>query len=181
MRNRPVFPSIDEIQQLPLLNELQVPAAYEDFNGHMRITHHLGVHDDAGMRWFALLGLDETYFAERRKGIADLEHHLRYLAEVHAGDHVAVHSRFLGRSAKTLHSIWFLVNLTRRQVANTLEAVSAHMDLDQRRATPFPDDVAGTLDRLIAHDQALSWEPPVSGFMGVARSRDDGTAFEPGN
>ena len=167
MSERPVIPSLDEVEQLPRLLERTVPPEYEDFNGHMRITHHLGLHDDAGLPFFALLGIDETYFAERRNGIADLENHLRYLAEVHVGDRVAVHSRALARSAKTMHGIWFLLNLTRRQVANTLEFVSVHIDLDERRASPFPDDVVAALDRLIAAHRALTWDPPVCGFMGV--------------
>jgi acyl-CoA thioester hydrolase len=162
-----VIPSLDEVQQLPRLLELTVPAEYEDYNGHMKITHHLGLHDDAGPAFFALLGLDETYFTERRNGIVDLEHHIRYLGEVFAGDRVAVHSRALARSAKTMHGIWFLLNLTRGQVANTLEFVSVHIDLDERRASPFPPDVAELLDRLIADHRGLSWDPPVGGFIGV--------------
>src|SRR2546425_163575 len=60
MRERPVIPSVDEIEQLPRLLELTVPPEYEDYNGHMKITHHLGLHDDGGPAFFALLGLDET-------------------------------------------------------------------------------------------------------------------------
>lgn len=94
--------------------------------------------------------------------------HLRCLAEVHVGDRVAVHSRLLARSTKTMHGFWFLLNLTRREAANTLEFVSVHVDLDERRASPFPDDVADALDRLIADHRALPWKSPACGFMGVS-------------
>ena len=31
-----------------LSQDQEVPPEYEDYNGHMKITHHLGLHDDAG-------------------------------------------------------------------------------------------------------------------------------------
>ena len=163
----PAIPTLEQVQQLPRLLELTVPPEYEDYNGHMRITHHLGLHDDAGPAFFALLGIDEAYFAQGRKGIVDLENHLRYVSEVHAGDRVAVHSRVLDRSDKTMHGIWFLVNVPRGRVANTLEFVSLHIDQEARRASPFPPDVAERIDQLIAEHGALGWEPPVCGFIGV--------------
>ena len=164
---RAAIPTLEQVQQLPRLLELTIPPEYEDYNGHMRITHHLGCHDDAGLPFFALLGIDEAYFSERRRGIVDLENHLRYLAEVHVGDRVAVHSRVLDRSAKTMHGIWFLLNLSRGEVANTLEFVSLHIDQDERRASPFPPEVAERIDQLVAEHGALGWEPPVCGFIGV--------------
>jgi acyl-CoA thioester hydrolase len=167
MRSPPAIPAVEEVQQLPLLRELTVPREYEDFNGHMSITHHLGIHDASSMPFFALLGIDESYFAQGRGGIVDLENHLCYYAEVHVGDRVAVHARFLARSAKALHSIWFLLNLTRGQLANTLEAVSVHIDPDARRTSALPDALTVALDRWIDQHRALTWEPPVCGFMGV--------------
>jgi acyl-CoA thioester hydrolase len=162
-----VLPSVAEVQQLPELRRTVVPPEFEDFNGHMRITHHLGLHDDAGLEFFALFGLDGSYFAERRLGIMDLEAHLRYLAEVHVGDEVAVHPRMLERSDKIIHTIWFLLNLSRNEIANTLEGVSLHVDLETRRASPFPADLAMELDRVIAEHAALPWQPPLCGFIGV--------------
>ncbi|HYH58380.1 MAG TPA: thioesterase family protein [Thermoleophilaceae bacterium] len=160
------LPTVNQVRQLPQLSGVVVPPEYEDFNGHMRITHHLGVHDDASMPFFALIGIDASYFAARRLGVVDLEHHIQYVSEVFVGDRVAVHARFLSRSDNVLHSQWFLLNVSRERIANTLEAVSLHLDLDGRRAAPFPADVAGSLDRVIEEHQALDWDAPTCGFMG---------------
>ena len=160
-------PSPARVLELPLLHELTVPPEYEDVNGHMSIAHHMGIHDAAGMPFFATLGIDETYFSQRRLGIMDLEHHLVYLAEVHVGDLVGVHSRVLERSDKAVHGIWFLLDRTRERLANTLEWVSLHVDLDARRSAAFPSEVASALDRQIEQSRALAWEPPVCGVMGL--------------
>jgi len=161
------IPDAEDIRRLPLLRELTVPEEYEDFNGHMRVTHHLGIHDDAGLAFFELIGIDERYIDQRRSGVVDLEHHLRYLAEAHVGDRLAVHVRFLARAPKAVHTMWFLVNNTRDQIANTLEAISVHFDLDARRVTPFPDDVSRALDRITDAHRDLQWRAPACGFMGV--------------
>ena len=164
---RPAPPSPDEVRELPLLHEMTVPPEYEDLNGHMSIGRYMGIHDDSAMPFFATLGIDETYFSQRRRGIMDLEHHLLYLDEVRVGDVVAVHSRVLARSDKAVHGMWFLLDRTRDRVANTLEWISLHVDLDARRAAPFTAELAVALDRQIQHSRSLAWEAPVCGVIGL--------------
>lgn len=164
---RPTFPTVEQVQQLPCLLQATIPPEYEDLNGHMNIQHYLGLYDQAGMPFFASLGLDERYFKEQQRGIFDLEHHLFYLAEIHVGDTVAVYGRLLARSAKRLHGQWFIVNDTRQQLANTFEFISSHADLVARRTSPFPDELAGRLDELIAAHQQLTWPAPVCGMMSA--------------
>jgi hypothetical protein len=96
---RPKFPSVEEVRLLPCLLSQEIPAEFEDINGHVNIQHYLGLYDKAGWPFFALLGMDERYFTEGRKGIFDLEHHLFYLAEIHIGDRVSIHGRLLARTA----------------------------------------------------------------------------------
>ena len=163
----PTIPSLEDVEKLPQLRELMVPAEYEDSHGHMQVTHHLGVHDGSRSQFIGLLGIDETYFSERRMGVPTVECHLRFLAEVHVGDRVAVHVRFVARSARAMHTLWFLVNLSRQQIANTMELVMVHVDLEQRRPTPFPEDVALALDHMIAEHSALDWPASLCGSMRV--------------
>ena len=164
---RPDFPTLEQVQQLPLMLKKEIPAEYLDLNGHMNIQHYLSLHDEAGWYYFVNLGMDEAYFKEQRNGIFDLEHHLHYRAEVHAGDIVAVYGRLLARTAKRLHGIWFIINETQGQLSNSLEFVSAHADLDARRTSAFPDDIAATIDKIIAEHQTLDWEAPLCGVMGA--------------
>lgn len=162
---RIVYPTLEQIRQLPQFMTKVIPPEFEDINGHVNIQHYLGIYDEAGWPFFAMIGMDESYFTEGRKGIFDLEHHLHYLAELHVGDTVAVHGRLLARTAKRLHGMWFIVNETRSQLANTFEFVSSHADLELRRTAPFPDDMAAKLDTLIAAQATLSWSAPVCGVM----------------
>jgi acyl-CoA thioester hydrolase len=164
---RPSFPSVEQVRSLPHFLKQIIPPEFEDINGHVNIQHYLGLYDKAGWPFFALLGMDERYFSEERNGIFDLEHHLFYLAEIHIGDEVAIHGRLVARSAKRLHGIWFIVNETRNQLSNTFEFVSTHADLETRRTSPFPDDLAERLDAMIAEHHKLEWPAPLCGIMGA--------------
>jgi acyl-CoA thioester hydrolase len=161
------FPTLEQTRQLPRLLEMVIPPEYEDLNGHMNIQHYLGLYDKASMPFMALLGVDETYFTVQRKGIFDLEHHLHYLAEVHIGDTVTLYGRLLARTAKRFHGMWFMVNETRQQLANTFEFVSTHTDLEARRTAPFTDELAANLDAMLAEHSTLDWKAPVCGVMGA--------------
>lgn len=48
-----------------------------------------------------------------------------------------------------------------------LEEVFLHIDMETRRTAPWPEDVAAALDRRIARDADLPWEPDVSGSMSL--------------
>lgn len=159
------MPTFDQVRALPLMLERQVHTDHEDANGHMSVTGHLALHEEAAWPWLQGLELDPSV-SEGRWGLMDLEHHLRYLAEVHVDDLVAVHGRLLERAERRLHGLWFLVNITRQQIADTFEFVSVHVDLERRRAAPFGETAAAALDQQILtadHD----WHAPVSGSMGL--------------
>lgn len=150
------LPTLEQVRQLTRLMTKVIPPEFEDINGHVNIQHYLGMYDEAGWMFFQTIGIGESYFKEERKGIFDLEHHLHYVSELHVGDTVSVHGRLLARSAKRLHGVWFIVNDTREQLANTFEFVSTHSDLNLRRTAPFPDDLASSLDALIERDSSLT-------------------------
>jgi acyl-CoA thioester hydrolase len=161
------LPSLEQVRALPCYLRRVVPEAYLDQNGHMNIQHYMGLYDEAGVPFLEGLGIDAAYVAERRLGVFDLETHLSYLAECHAGDRVAVHGRLLGRSAKRIHAVWFLVNETRGELSNIYEFVTSHADLEARRTAPFPDDVAARLDALLEGQADLTWPAPVCGVMSA--------------
>lgn len=164
---RPLMPAVEQVQVLPVLLRKVIPVEYEDMNGHMNIQHYLGLYDEAGISFFARFGMDDSYFSIERKGIFDLEHHLFYLAEIHVGDTVTVHSRLIARTEKRLHGIWFIVNETRKQLSNSFEYVTSHADLDARRTAPFSAELAMKFDIVIAEQSKLDWDAPVCGIMGA--------------
>jgi acyl-CoA thioester hydrolase len=161
------MPTVAQLDALPSLLERRIPPEWQDLNGHVNVRHYLELYDAASWPMLAAFGLDERIFRERRQGLFDLEHHLWYLSELHVGDSVSVHSRFLERSEKRFHGAMFLVDRTRARLASVFEYVSTGADLDARRTAPLPAEFAVELDRMIAEHSRLAWPAPVCGVMSV--------------
>ncbi|WP_420644795.1 acyl-CoA thioesterase [Candidatus Leptofilum sp.] len=156
---------IAQIQQLACFHRATIPEAYLDVMGHMNIRHYMGLFDDAAWGFFAAFGMDEAYYHSANSGAFALEQHIRYLAEVHVGETVAIHTRVNGRSVKRIHFIHFMLNETTGKLAATLEVVGSHANLATRRTSPFPDHIAARLDQLLAEHNQLDWQAPLCGVM----------------
>ena len=165
--SRVALPSYEQVCELPCYLRREVPAEYEDANGHMTVAGYLATHSDAAWPWMASLGMDAAYITDRQMSMFDLEHHLRYLGEVMLGDTVAVHGRMVERTAKLLHGVWFLLDVGHRRISNTFEFVSAHVTLETRRTSPFQPDIAEAIDAVLAVDKARPWPAPLSGALAV--------------
>ncbi len=159
--------ALDDVLALPRAHQLVVPPEYEDENGHMNVRWYMSIFDDAGYTLIQWIGLTMDYHAQHHTGGFDLEHHLHYLNEVRIGDTVAVYGRLIGRSAKRLHYMMFMVNETAGKLAATFECVNAFADLSQRRTAPYPPEVSAKIDALLAEHNALPWSAPTCGVMSA--------------
>ena len=164
---KPPAIALEHITALPLLHRVVIPDAYLDENGHMNIRWYLHVYDDAGYPLVAAFGLTPEYHAARHTGGFDLEHHLHYLREVRAGDTVAVYARLVGRSAKRIHYLMFMVNETQGALASIFECVNSFADLAARRTAPYPPEIAARIDAMLRDHAALAWDAPTCGIMGA--------------
>ena len=144
-----------------------IPASFEDENGHMNIRHYFDLGARAISVVFARLGVTDDYRSTRGQGFFTAEHHVRYLSEIHVGERVSVHVRTLERSDKVIHAMAFLVNDTTRQLANTLEVITTHVDLTTRRVAPFAPDLAAAWDAELARAADLTWPAPTCGALGI--------------
>jgi acyl-CoA thioester hydrolase len=158
---------LEKLTALDPIYRLTIPAEYRDENGHMNMRWYLHIYDDAGYPLVESVGLTQEYHQQHHTGGFDLEHHIHYLKEVHAGDTVVIYPRVLARTAKRIHYMLFMVNETRQTLASIFECVNAFADLTVRRTAPYPDEIAARIDALIAQDKALDWAAPVCGVMSA--------------
>jgi acyl-CoA thioester hydrolase len=162
---RPPPLAIDLLESLPVVYRAAVPPEYRDHMDHMNVRWYLALYDEAGDNMYQLYGQTPEYYRANQAGGFDLEHHIRYLAEVRIGDTVAIRARLLKRTAKRIHYMMFMVNETRGLLSSTFECVNSHADLKLRRTSPYPDFIAQQIDALIAQHRLLDWDAPVSGSM----------------
>lgn len=164
---KPSMPTPGNIADLPPLLTMIIPAEWQDMNGHVNVQHYIALYDRASWPLLTQLGIDPDYFRDRRQGFFDLEHHVWYLTEMHVGDEVSAHVRYLAGSKKRMHGLMFLVNVTRRQLASVLEFVTTGADLESRRTAALPDAVKARLDALVAAHNSLDWKAPRCGSMSA--------------
>jgi acyl-CoA thioester hydrolase len=156
---------LNEIIQLPCFHRIKIPQEYLDGMGHMNVRHYMGAFDDAVWGFFASFGMTEAYYQSTMSGAFALEQHIRYLAEVHVGEAVAIYTRMIGRSAKRIHFIHFMVNETTDKLAATLEVIASHADRKIRRTSPFPPEIVAQIDQTLAEHSQLGWDAPICGVM----------------
>ena len=158
-------PTFIQIQQLPCFHRATIPEAFLDVMGHMNIRHYMGLFDEAAWGFFSAFGMTEQFIRSSSSAAFALEHHVRYLAEVHLGETVAIHTRVNGRTAKRIHFIHFMLNETCGKLAATLEVIASHANRDTRRTSPFPDEIAAQIDKFVVAHSLLDWQAPLCGVM----------------
>jgi acyl-CoA thioester hydrolase len=156
---------VDKIQALPLAQRTTITDAHLDAMNHMNVRWYMAIFDDATWSFFHTLGMTLDYYRQNEAGGFALQHDIRYLAEIRVGETVAVHMRVLGRSAKRIHTMYFMVNETTGKLAATLESLGSHADLRRRRTSPYPPEIAARIDAMLTEHCALDWEAPVSGMI----------------
>jgi acyl-CoA thioester hydrolase len=162
---KPPSVPLEKVLRLDPIYSLTIPEQFRDANGHMNMRYYLHVYDDAGDQLVARFGLTADYHHQHHTGGFDLEHHIHYLKEVQVGETVTVYPRLLGRSAKRIHYMLFMVNDTQQTVASIFECINSFADLTVRRTAPYPAEIAAQIDQMLAAHQQLDWPAPICGVM----------------
>jgi len=155
----------EQVRTLTRCAEFVVPESYRDSNGHMNMRWYSALFDEAGDAFHAQVGFTPEYHRVHRTGGFDLEHHIHFLREVLTGDRVTIYLRVIGRSAKRVHYMLFMVDDSRNTLAALFECVNAFADMRVRKTAPYPAEIAAAIDRLLSTHTALPWPAPVCGVM----------------
>ncbi len=134
---------------------MRVEPAWIDFNGHLNMAYYNVLFDRAVDEVYEPLGLGLNYVETRRHSTFTAEVHLRYLRELHADDPVRVTFQLLDFDAKRLHYFEQLFHAEEGFLSATSENMVLHVDMNAKRAVPFPADVAARLARMKAAHATL--------------------------
>jgi carnitine 3-dehydrogenase len=134
----------------------------------MSSHHYLEAGSLATDRFMELIGADAAYIAAGRSYFS-VEDHVRYLAEVHAGDRITVTTQVLGAEGKRLH-LFHRIHRGDGQLAATMETLLLHTDLTLRRSTlPEPriaEAIAAWVDAHATRDRPEGAGRAVGGKKG---------------
>jgi acyl-CoA thioester hydrolase len=129
---------------------MRVEPAWIDYNGHLNMAYYNVLFDRAVDEAFALLGIGPDYLKNRNCSFFTAEVHVRYLRELRAGDPVRVTVQLLDCDAKRLHFFEQLFHAVEGWVSATSEDIALHVDMQNKKTTPFPPDVMARLEQMKA-------------------------------
>ena len=160
-------PSYEQVAALPTYCQQSIPVAFEDFNGHLNVRHYLGIASEGLDESLVEVGIPMNWPAAAGQAVFSAEHHLTYLSELCTGDKISVRVRLVGRSARAAHVVVYLLDDSNSQVSYVMEEIFLHMDMETRKTSEWPDDVAAAIDKRIAQEQELGWTAPLSGSIAL--------------
>ena len=133
-----------------------VQADWIDYNGHLNMAFYNVIFDKGVDHLYDFLGIGEAYAMSGVGSCFTLEAHVHYLNELSLDDPVEVRLQLLDYDAKRIHFFEEMYHKDAGFLAATSEQIGLHVDMQSRRAAPFPDDV---LEKLATLRQAHSHLP----------------------
>ncbi len=150
------------------LHACAVKPEWTDYNGHMSESAYLLVFGDSSDAFFRFFGVDEAYRAGGRS-LYTLDTRIRNLAEVAAGEPLALTLQLIDLDAKRLHVLHRMRHGASGAELAVAEQVIAHVDTRAGRAAPFPPEIFARLAAIRAAHAHLAPHPMVGSPFGLKR------------
>lgn len=146
---------------------IRVEAAWIDYNGHMNIAYYHVLFDRALEEGFSLLGLGQDYVEKCNASFFIGETHTLYKRELKMHDAVRVTLQLVDYDEKRIHYYMEARHAAEGWVAASMEGLSLHVDLETRKVTPFPDDIAANLAVMKAAHARLARPQSLGRAIGI--------------
>lgn len=121
----------------------QVRPEWIDYNGHLSEAYYVLVFGFATDALMERIGMDSDYLKRTGCSLYTVEAHVRYLREVPPDSEMLITTRVVEVGAKKLRLCHEMV--VDDVLRATTELVALHVDSEQGRTSPFPEDIAETL------------------------------------
>ncbi len=128
------------------VQEYTVRWAELDPNGHMRHSAYADFAADQRVNWLARLGYTVQRFGELRIGPILFREETKFMKELHGGERIRVDGRVTAASPDGAR--WTILHTVYKadgRVAATVEVDGAWLDLDRRKLTVPPTELAEAL------------------------------------
>ncbi|MCW9045598.1 MAG: thioesterase family protein [Alphaproteobacteria bacterium] len=134
--------------QLLEIHTETVQPEWIDYNGHMNVAYYVLAFDHATDALFDHLGIGEKYRLETNSSLFVVESHITYDYEVSEGEPLRFTTQILDSDDKRLHFFHQMYHAEKGYLAATTELMSIHVDLNERKTSSFPPEIANKIDNL---------------------------------
>ena len=160
------LPTLDQVRSLPVVDDQVVHPDVVDVNIHMNITSYFNRGSWSAWRRLEQLGMVRHDDPARHESLFVVEHHLRYLGELHLGDRYTTRVGWAETTSKAVRGVTFFVAEEADRLACVVGIVYLNVGLESRRAQPMPADLKAAIDAEIA---AHPWVADVDSGVSLRR------------
>lgn len=123
-----------------------------DIIGHMTTRHYIAMFDDAAYHFlFQVFGWSTDKEANADFGWVDVKHVIEYGAEVGAGDLLEISAELVKIGTKSITVNYSMQNLSRNELAATLESTSVLFDMNARKALALTTAMRASAEQHLAN------------------------------
>lgn len=108
-----------------------------DHMGHMNVMWYVSKFDEATWHQFASIGITPNYLRENNLGMAAVDMHVQYKAELLAGDLIYIRTHWLEIKEKSIKFRHEMFNSETETIAATCDIIAVHTNLELRKAHAF--------------------------------------------
>ena len=142
-----------------------------DYNGHFNMAYYLVLFDECLDEAMILLGLGPEYVEENGASYFTLQANVSYLQELPAKAPVQTSLQILDFDEKRLHYVLQMRHADEGWVAAIMEAISIHVDMNEKRSSPFPDEVLAKMKDMHSAHKSYEIPPQVGQPVGIRRKK----------
>ncbi len=137
---------------VPFRHEGRVVAAWLDYNGHMNVAYYVMALDRAVDEVYDALGLGRAYAEREGRSMFAVGMDIDWLRELRGDETYVIETRLLDCDDKRLHYHQQMFRASDGACAARATWLAIHVDLEARRAVPFPPDrLAVVRDAVLRH------------------------------
>lgn len=148
---------------------MRVEPEWIDRNGHLNMAFYHVLFDRAVDEVFSVVGLDEDYLNTRHASTFTAECHVLYKRELTESDVVRVTAQLVAFDDKRLHYYLEMRHANEGWLAATSENMSLHVDMLNRKVTPFPADILANLALMKAAHSMMPLPATIGRIIGMPK------------
>ena len=142
-----------------------------DYNGHMNVAYFVLVFDHGTDAFYPLIGLGKPYRQRTGKSTFAVESHITYQRELSVNEEVMVTTQLLAFDDKRIHYFHTMRHAEKNIQMATLEQLALHVDLNNRKVEPMPEESQRLLREMWETHQHLPRPKETGSVMGVHAKR----------
>ena len=112
-----------------------------DFIGHMNVMHYVGKFDQATWNFLAQAGITPSYLLGNNKGMVAVEQHLKYFAELLAGNLIYIKTQLIEAKPKVITFLHRMYNAETHELCAEGRMVGVHIDKSTRKSEALPQEM----------------------------------------